>query len=330
MVFNPEISETARAPAERLLFRAVWNAEIANMFVVRVDSDGEYVSEKTNDLLERTFGLKTGQVDGIRLKDFMDPEMFKRLVQKYDVCLNENKPLSYLEEHEMDNKGTRFWRTTILPVVDDKTQIKRIFGISFEITSLKKAEQLLQEDNEVLEQEVAKRTQELQNALSEMERISVLDKLTGLYNRHKTDQVLIDQFNLATRYQMPFGIILLDLDDFKTINDSYGHYEADKLLKSFAQLLQSQTRKTDIVSRWGGDEFMVIVPHANQEDITTLANNLHQAFNSEQLSEIDYAYTVSIGISLYQEGDKLEDVIIRTDKALYQSKQKGKNAISIY
>lgn len=236
---------------ELKLFRTLWHASSDNMFIVKRGDNGDYLSEKCNRSMELTFHIEPNQLDGVPIKEILDPETHRKISGRYDQCIERNEPISYEERHVIDETGERVWNTTILPVVDDENEVVRIFGISREITPLVNAEKTVKKMNEFLEAKVEARTHELQNALEEMERISVLDKLTGLYNRHKLDEVLEKELASATRYQTPFGIILLDIDHFKTVNDLYGHRTGDTVLQELGALLKSHSRKTDTVGRRG-------------------------------------------------------------------------------
>ncbi|MDG6778312.1 diguanylate cyclase [Thiomicrorhabdus sp. zzn3] len=322
-----EINHEPIVEGELSLFRTLWRTSHDNMFIVKVDVNGDYISEKSNRAMEMTFGLNPGQLDGVLLKDMLDDSVYKKIAQRYDRCISMNVPITYEEEHEIDDMGLRVWSTTILPVVDKNTGITRILGVSREITSLKKAEVVLKEHNEQLEQEVRKRTEELRRALEEMESISIQDKLTGLYNRHKLDTTLLEYINLAHRYYAPFGLIILDLDNFKEINDAFGHYAGDKLLKGVSERLKKGCRKTDVIGRWGGDEFMILVPKADRKAIMSLGNHLRDTVQ-DSIFDVSVKLTISIGMTLYEEGDQMEDMILRADQALYESKRANRNQVT--
>lgn len=144
------------------------------------------------------------------------------------------------------------------------------------IKSIKKSKKLLEKYNEDLEKEVKKRTKEIDKKNRLLEELAIRDKLTKLYNRNKLDEVLIDELNRANRYEHTFGVILVDIDNFKNVNDTYGHQMGDKVLQEFANILQSNSRKTDTVGRWGGEEFLIICSETEFDGILTQAEKLKE------------------------------------------------------
>ncbi|QKI88889.1 sensor domain-containing diguanylate cyclase [Thiomicrorhabdus xiamenensis] len=328
MVTEHEFNHEPLVQGELLLFRTLWQTSNDNMFIVRINDDGDYVSEKSNRSLEATFGLHPGQLDGVLLKAILQGPVYEKIAQRYDRCIAQNTPITYEEEHVIDDSGSRVWSTTILPVYDRENHCTRILGVSREITSLKKAEQILKQHNKHLEHEVSKRTEELSRALREMEAISVKDKLTGLFNRHKLDQTLADYLSLAGRYQMPFGLIIVDLDNFKEINDTFGHHAGDHLLQAVADIMHESSRKTDIIGRWGGDEFLIIVPHADEKALYAYTDHIRSRIQNHSFAKVSAKLTVSAGATLYQPGDDTESILLRADKALYDSKNRNKNRVT--
>lgn len=125
------------------------------------------------------------------------------------------------------------------------------------------------------------------NALNkEPARLSVTDKLTGLYNRHKTDEVLDRELRRSLRFDQPFSVILIDIDEFKEDNDNHSHHVSDRVLITIAKLFKEHTRETDVIGRWGGEEFIVICAHTNQNGAVKLAENLRQALQHEDIPTV--------------------------------------------
>ena len=133
--------------------------------------------------------------------------------------------------------------------------------------------------------------------------------------------------DLADRYESSFGVIMVDIDHFKNINDTFGHQVGDEVLKTFASILLNSSRKSDIAGRWGGEEFLIIAPNATKESITTFAENLRAEIEKFQFEKIGQL-SISLGASIYQENESIEELIKRADKALYTSKKRGRNRTS--
>ncbi len=169
--------------------------------------------------------------------------------------------------------------------------------------------------------------QELQKN-SKLEKLAVTDKLTGLYNRVQLDDVLDFGVNKAIRYNTNISIIFIDIDKFKSINDTYGHQVGDQILKHFSKILQSNIRKTDIAGRWGGEEFLIICHETNIECSLNLAENLRVVIENTTFKHIKNL-TASFGIAVLEEKDSVHSLIQRADRALYKAKHSGRNKVCI-
>lgn len=181
--------------------------------------------------------------------------------------------------------------------------------------------QILSEVNVRLEQEVLHRTREL-------ERLAITDSLTQLYNRGKIEDELEKLFKYYERYGRMFTIIIIDIDFFKSVNDTYGHQEGDRVLNQIAQIIRTYTRQTDIVGRWGGEEFLIACTETLSSDAYKVAETIRHQIETFDFGEIGYK-SASFGIAQMQEGLKLHELIARADKALYKAKQNGRNRTEI-
>jgi diguanylate cyclase (GGDEF)-like protein len=165
------------------------------------------------------------------------------------------------------------------------------------------------------------------NALNKkLARLSVTDKLTGLYNRLKTDEVLDQELHRSQRFEQPFSVIMIDIDKFKQVNDRHGHHIGDHVLITIAKLLEANTRETDVIGRWGGEEFIVICTQTDQPGAVKLAENLRQTLQCQAIPVVNQK-TASFGVATYQLNDQLADIIARADAALYEAKRKGRNRV---
>lgn len=154
--------------------------------------------------------------------------------------------------------------------------------------------------------------------------LSITDKLTGLYNRVKTDEVLIQKKAELDRYDTDLSVILLDIDLFKTINDQYGHLVGDQVLIDFARIIKDNVRTTDYVGRWGGEEFLIISPNIDSAGALELAEKLLTKIREHSFSGIGVV-TASAGINQFSKTSSIEQAISRADEALYKSKKNGRN-----
>ncbi|AEA34012.1 diguanylate cyclase [Hippea maritima] len=168
-------------------------------------------------------------------------------------------------------------------------------------------------------------------AIENIKDLSLKDHLTGLYLRKYMNEVLDSALYNFNRYSKVFSIIMLDLDDFKKINDTYGHLAGDEVLKVVGSVLKRITRRSDIPIRYGGDEFIVILPETKLEDAMIVAKKIKDKIASITFKKdkIEFKCTASIGITQVREGDTVESLLERVDKALYQTKNSQKGEISV-
>ncbi len=163
----------------------------------------------------------------------------------------------------------------------------------------------------------------------DIETMATRDKLTGLYNRQALDmlfkQVLLDQ----NRHPTDLSLLLLDIDHFKQINDTHGHLAGDAALKHIADLITQRLREVDIVSRWGGEEFLIILKGCDIKTATNKAEELRLGIMNNPLSFENNSIecTASVGVAVYQQGDKSDDMINNADRAMYKAKEQGRNQV---
>ena len=160
----------------------------------------------------------------------------------------------------------------------------------------------------------------------ELERLSVTDRLTNLFNRMKLDAELDAEIQRAARFGRRFSVILLDVDHFKQVNDTHGHHAGDALLVAIARILEDNTRETDVVGRWGGEEFLIICPHTELAGATTLAGKL-RGLIAQHVPGVGGPATASFGVTTSRPGDQGKDVVMRADGALYDAKRAGRNRV---
>jgi len=188
----------------------------------------------------------------------------------------------------------------------------------------------LAELNENLELQVAERTRELEEAKQIAERLARTDSLTGINNRRALIESASVIHDNARRYNHAYSVLMIDIDHFKQVNDSYGHVSGDLVLRELANSIMRTIRSVDIIGRIGGDEFGVVLPETSAVDALILAERLRLNFSSKSIPVGDgyLSFTISIGAAFLTETDgSLEDVIANADNALYQAKHQGRNSV---
>lgn len=180
-----------------------------------------------------------------------------------------------------------------------------------------------------LEAKVKERTAELEIEKDKLFQISRIDTLTGLFNRRHLLEILEIEITRKTRYGGTFSIMIFDLDHFKKVNDTYGHPEGDRVLVRFAESLQAELRDSDVCGRFGGEEFLVILPQADVESGVAVAEKIRKSFGRHLFTagEEDFRVTCSAGVAEHQRGEDSKTIIKRADIGLYQAKSMGRNLV---
>jgi len=163
-----------------------------------------------------------------------------------------------------------------------------------------------------------------------VERQAITDGLTGLFNHRTGQEKLAEQLRLAERYQRNLAVVMLDVDHFKSINDTYGHPVGDSVLKAIARIIRRDCRDVDVPVRYGGEEFLLILPEVNQEGAVVVAERLRKTLSREVITHEDVQLTVtaSLGVGAYPEdAESQHQLLEKADKALYMSKRLGRNQV---
>ncbi len=174
---------------------------------------------------------------------------------------------------------------------------------------------------------------EIELLYQKVERLSRIDPLTGLNNRRSFNTDALRLFQLAIRHQKSLSCAMLDIDFFKHVNDTYGHNYGDKVLVTLAKVCKKQLRKTDLLARFGGEEFCFLFPETDIKSAAIITERLRNSISKLEFdSEKDrFSITVSIGVSnLLNSNDNMEDMLKRSDDSLYKAKENGRNCVVIW
>lgn len=164
--------------------------------------------------------------------------------------------------------------------------------------------------------------------------LSVRDELTGLYNRRHFQQVMQMEWKRATRFRRPLSLIMVDIDHFKIFNDTFGHLHGDRVLQTIAKILSKNLREVDMAARFGGEEFIILLPDTDREGAMVVGEKLRRLVEMERFDEGQrqiQPLTISAGISVFPEDAReMDDLIDHADVALYEAKDSGRNRICVY
>jgi len=186
----------------------------------------------------------------------------------------------------------------------------------------------LEERNRRLGKLVAKRTRQLQQALGTMEVMATTDNLTGVGNRHRFEDVIGKEIARARRYHSPISLVLIDMDKFKQINDSHGHLAGDQVLKQTADVIQAGLREADLLVRWGGDEFLILLPGQALAGAVTAAERICRMINGHDYGlPLGNDSRISMGVAELLPEEDLDDWLSRADQLLYLAKRRRRNCV---
>lgn len=308
------------------LIRELWNHFPENMFLVRVEEGGHFTVEAANPAQLDTIGR---ECLGQPLSAFMPAATAEAIYARYRECVARDKPMRY-QEHaaffdEHGNEQYGHWLTLIVPLhnaADDPQRVTHLFGIAQDVTELHQARDALERHNQELEARVEQRTAELQHANHELrllngqlEEMATRDFLTGCYNRRHIETLGQREIERARRYGTSLSVLMVDLDAFKQVNDTRGHAAGDAALKRVAVSLQEALRESDLLGRFGGDEFLILLPESGNDEARATAERLQQ--RARELAAI----SISVGIATLRSGDSLESLAARADQQLLEAKR---------
>jgi two-component system cell cycle response regulator len=176
------------------------------------------------------------------------------------------------------------------------------------------------------------KTRKLQETLDQVETLAHLDPLTGIFNRRRLEEVLSAEFKRATRYRLPLSCLMLDIDHFKEVNDTYGHAAGDRVLCETVKIVQKSIRDVDTAARWGGEEFIVVGPNVTKEKACVAAERIRKAVSDHSFRSIGHrSVTVSIGVAGIPDPfiTNTKQLIHIADVALYDAKKDGRNRVKV-
>jgi diguanylate cyclase (GGDEF)-like protein len=250
--------------------------------------------------------------DYCRWTDRVHPEDLTLVEEEFRRCVQDRKQLE-MQYRIIWPDGSLHWvETRGISLHDSDGKATRLLGVVMDITESKRAEEALSNSE--------KRYREL----------SIVDDLTQLCNSRQFYFQLQIEVDRSNRYEQPLTLLLLDLDNFKALNDAYGHVEGDKVLSRLGQVVKRCLRETDFAFRYGGEEFTVLLPMTTSMEGAATAERIRTEFKKEQFSPVegqDVSLTVSIGLAQYMPQEDMKAFVHRVDQLMYQGKKNGKDRV---
>ncbi len=287
-------------------------AESANVVLWTMALDGSitYVSPT----VEKMRGFTVEEAMSQSLDEILTPESQEIAAGYYTVLYADlaagRMPESFrCEEEYLCKGGSTIWtEVEVIPDLGPDGSVVGIIGITRDISDRKKVTDALLAANE------------------QLHALAVTDPLTGVWNRRHGEELLSADLAESRRYGPPMSVVVLDVDNFKEINDSHGHVIGDQVLAELTDRIGPNLRDSDALARWGGDEFVIITHHCGEVETLTLAEKLRDIVRSEPFGEAG-AVTVSAGVAELRPEDDLDTWLSRADHALYEAKAAGRNAV---
>ena len=286
--------------------------ELASDGIFLANSDGRYI--EVNSAGCQLLGYTRAEILQLTMREIVKPISNREKVLKE---LRDGE--AFLVECELIRKEGK-----LVSVEINSRQLPdgRFLGIVRDVTSRKNAEKTLRNANESLESAQLK----LRQSLAYEQHLARTDSLTGISNRHHFFELASRIFDAAARYQRPLAIIMFDADHLKEVNDTFGHAAGDTMLMQIARAASAEMRSVDVLARYGGDEFIILLAETNAKQALFIAERIRASVSP-------LAITLSMGIAeiLHKPVDEnVERIIRRADKALYAAKAKGRNCVVIY
>jgi diguanylate cyclase (GGDEF)-like protein/PAS domain S-box-containing protein len=315
-----EIRERQRIEMELRKLSLAVEQSPASIVITDLDGKIEYVNPRFTQITGYSFEEAIGKNPRILKSGKTPPETYRQL---WDTVTAGKEWRGEFVNHKKD--GSLYYESAIIsPITDVNGVATHYLAVKEDITERKRAEDALQKANDQLRADMEK-IEQLQEELREQ---AIHDPLTRLYNRRYLNETLARELVRAGRENNPLSVIISDIDHFKMINDTYGHLVGDKFLVEIASLMKKYARGSDIVCRYGGEEFLLVLPGTTLDSATKRAEEIRQKCAEIILQHEgkDLKVTMSFGVAIYPDhGKEAEEIIVKADKALYRAKAQGRN-----
>lgn len=273
-----------------------------------------------------TFGLPQRFIEGKHYSAVFPPENSVRMESMLEASFS-GREIEFSDEWHISGLPTLHVHGKCVPVMDGETVVSVVIAI-MDITEVHHVQSSLRTANAALE----RRVEEIRKLQALLQEQAIRDPLTGLFNRRYLDETLEVELIKAQRAGYPVSIVMGDIDRFKKLNDTYGHQAGDQVIRMLADLLREHARASDILCRYGGEEFLLVMPQMSPRDAAARMDAVRLAFGERRITfgAFELAATISFGISAYPDDGKVADrLIAAADRALYEAKANGRNRVEL-
>jgi diguanylate cyclase (GGDEF)-like protein/PAS domain S-box-containing protein len=274
-------------------------AEIIDKYVITATTKKNSIITSISQAFVKVSGYEKEELLGKKINLLKHEDTPKEVYTDLWRTIEEGKKWFGLIKNKKKDETPYWLEQNIIPLKNEQGEIVSYMSVGVDITAQK-----------------------------ELERISITDKLTNIFNRRKLDEELASEYVRAVRYEQNLSVLLMDIDYFKKVNDTYGHQTGDYVLQTLAKILKQNVRNSDILGRYGGEEFMIICPQTNENEALLLAEKLRSSVEAFVFDEVNNI-TISIGISQLSAQSNAKEMVKIADKALYEAKAKGRNCCVI-
>jgi len=292
-----DITDTQEAQEQlKLLGQAV---EQMDEMVRITDRDG--IITYVNDAMLSHTGYTKEELIGHKIGMFKSGFHHKSFYEDLWDTIMSGKTFKGVFTNRKKDKKLYYEEEIITPIMDDGGVIQHFLATSQDIT-----ERVLMEEK--------------------LQRLATVDSLTGIYNRYKTNEEIEIEIGRNKRYDESFALAMFDIDHFKKVNDTYGHEVGDYVLQEISNIVTKEIRESDRFGRWGGEEFMLILPKLSKQEALHVSEKLRSKIEGHDFKDVG-RITISIGVTVFEPSDTKESLLKRVDNALYKAKDEGRNRV---
>ncbi len=256
-----------------------------------------------NDVYCKYFKKSEEDIYGHSIEELYGEEEYKKKLKKNIINCLKGETAHSQNWFTFPDGEKRYMLMSYYPFFRNENSVSGVVINSTDITKMKKME-------------------------DELKKLSITDQLTGIYNRLKFAKSLTDEISRWKRYDSGLSLIMFDIDHFKNVNDSFGHDIGDEVLIKMTNLIKEYIRDSDVFSRWGGEEFMILLPHTKIKDASNLSERIRKKIENKYFRGPN-TITCSFGVTEFTIDDTEESFTKRVDEALYESKHSGRNQVTI-